>query len=101
MYAMDQAEEDGVSLAYAVPRECSNLWFDGWMMLKKGIAGDPEKKAAAEAFVNFLSRPDNAVRNMYYIGYTSAISGGESDTVFSYVDWFYGAEDGPMYVLLI
>lgn len=94
VYAMDQAEEDGVSLAYAVPRECSNLWFDGWMMLKKGIAGDPEKKAAAEAFVNFLSRPDNAVRNMYYIGYTSAISGGESDTVFSYIDFCYGAQDG-------
>lgn len=94
VYAMDQAEEDGVTLAYAVPRECSNLWFDGWMMLKKGIGGDPEKKAAAEAFVNFLSRPDNAVRNMYYIGYTSAIGGGEDDTVFSYIDYCYGAEDG-------
>ena len=93
VYAMDQAEEDDVYLAYAVPKECSNLWFDGWIMLKKGIAGDPEKKAAAEAFVNFLSRPDNAVRNMYYIGYTSAITGGEDDTVFDYVDWCYGAED--------
>lgn len=93
VYAMDQAEEDDVYLAYAVPQECSNLWFDGWIMLKKGIAGDPEKKAAAEAFVNFLSRPDNAVRNMYYIGYTSAITGGEDDTVFDYVDWCYGAED--------
>lgn len=93
VYAMDQAEEDEVYLAYAVPKECSNLWFDGWMMLKKGIGGDPEKKAAAEAFVNFLSRPDNAVRNMYYIGYTSAIGGGEDDTVFSYVDWCYGAEE--------
>lgn len=93
VYAMDQAEEDDVYLAYAVPEECSNLWFDGWMMLKQGIAGDDEKKAAAEAFVNFLSRPDNAVRNMYYIGYTSAISGGDDDTVFSYLDWCYGAEE--------
>lgn len=93
VYAMDQAQEDGVYLSYAVPGECSNLWFDGWMMLKKGIGGDPEKKAAAEAFVNFLSRPDNAVRNMYYIGYTSAITGGDDDTVFSYVNWCYGADD--------
>ena len=93
VYAMDQAEEDGVYLAYAVPKECSNLWFDGWMMLKKGIAGDAKKQAAAEAFVNFLSRPDNAVRNMYYIGYTSSIAGGDDDTVFSYLDWCYGAED--------
>jgi spermidine/putrescine transport system substrate-binding protein len=93
VYAMDQAEEDGVYLAYAVPEECTNLWFDGWLMLKKGIAGDEKKQAAAEAFVNFLSRPDNAVRNMYYIGYTSSIAGGDDDTVFSYVDWCYGAED--------
>lgn len=93
VYAMDQAEEDDVYLAYAVPKECSNLWFDGWMMLKKGIGGDAKKQAAAEAFVNFLSRPDNAVRNMYYIGYTSAIAGGDDDTVFSYLDWCYGAED--------
>lgn len=94
VYAMDQAEEDGVYLSYAVPRECTNLWFDGWLMLKKGIGQDAEKKAAAEAFVNFLSRPDNAVRNMNYIGYTSAIAGGEDDTVFSYLNWCYGAEDG-------
>lgn len=93
VYAMDQAEEDGVYLQFAVPRECTNLWFDGWVMLKAGIGGDMEKKQAAEAFVNFLSRPENAVRNMYYIGYTSAISGGEDDTVFSYLNWCYGAEE--------
>ncbi len=93
VYAMDQAEESGVYLSYAVPKECTNLWFDGWMMLKKGIAQDTEKKQAAEAFVNFLSRPDNVVRNMYYIGYTSAIAGGEDDTIFSYIEWCYGADD--------
>lgn len=93
VYAMDQAEEDGVYLEFAVPRECTNLWFDGWVMLKNGIGGDPDKKLAAEAFVNFLSMPENAVRNMYYIGYTSAISGGEDDTVFSYLNWCYGAEE--------
>ncbi len=93
VYAMDQAEEDDVYLQFAVPRECTNLWFDGWVMLRAGIGEDMEKKQAAEAFVNFLSRPENAVRNMYYIGYTSAISGGEDDTVFSYLDWCYGAEE--------
>lgn len=93
VYAMDQAEEDDVYLQFAVPRECTNLWFDGWVMLRAGIGEDMEKKQAAEAFVNFLSRPENAVRNMYYIGYTSAISGGEDDTVFSYLEWCYGAEE--------
>lgn len=92
VYAMDQAEEDGVYLKFAIPEECTNLWFDGWLMLKNGINGDAEKKKAAEAFVNFVSRPDNAVRNMYYIGYTSVIGGGEDDTVFSYLNWCYGAD---------
>lgn len=94
VYAIDLAEEDDVYLEYAVPKECTNLWFDAWVMLKDGIGGDPEKKQAAEAFVNFLSRPDNAVRNMYYIGYTSPIAGNEEDdTILSYIEWSYGAED--------
>ncbi len=94
VYSMDLAQEDGVELKFAIPKECTNLWFDGWVMLKAGIGGDAERRQAAEAFVNFLSRPDNAVRNMYYIGYTSAISGGEDDTIFQYIDWNYGEEEG-------
>lgn len=93
VYAMDQAEEDGVKLDFAVPEECTNLYFDGWVMLKNGIDGDTDRKQAAEAFINFVSRPDNAVRNMYYIGYTSVIAGGDDDTVYSYLDYTYGAED--------
>ena len=93
VYAMDQAEEEGLYLEYAVPEECTNLWFDGWVMLKDGIGEDEQKQAAAEAFVNFLSMPENVVRNMYYIGYTSVIAGGEDDTVFEYLDWCYGAEE--------
>ena len=93
VYALDQAEEDGVYLNFAVPKECTNLWFDGWVMLKDGIGDDDRKRVAAERFVNFVSRPDNVVRNMYYIGYTSAIAGGDDSTIFDYADWCYGAED--------
>ncbi len=93
VYTMDQAEEDGVTLCYSAPEEGTNLWFDGWCMMKSGIAGDADKKLAAEAFVNFVSRPDNAIRNMMYIGYTSVISGGESDMIYQYINWAYGAED--------
>jgi spermidine/putrescine transport system substrate-binding protein len=93
VYAMDQAQEDDFYLKFAVPRECTNLWFDGWVMLKDGINNDSERQQAAEAFVNYISRPDNAVRNMYYIGYTSSIAGGDDDTVFDYVNWCYGADD--------
>ncbi len=90
VYTLDQAEEDGVILCYSAPEEATNLWFDGWCMLKSGIEGDADKQLAAEAFINFVSRPDNAVRNMYYIGYTSVISGGEDETVFDYLDYCYG-----------
>lgn len=99
VYAMDQAEEDEFYLEFAVPKESTNLWFDGWVMLKSGIGADAEKQHAAEAFVNFVSRPDNAVRNMYYIGYTSVISGGEDDTVFEYLKWNYEAEESETEVV--
>lgn len=96
VYIMDEADGDEnnpVELWYSVPDECTNLWFDGWIKLKKGVEWNEKRSIAAEAFVNFLSRPDNAVRNMYYIGYTSAIA---AETVFEYMEWNYGAEDGDM-----
>jgi len=92
-YAMDEAEEDDYYLNYAVPEECTNLWLDGWVMLKSGIKGDPNKQKAAEAFINFISRPDNVIRNMNYIGYTSSISGGDDPLIYEFVKWKFEAED--------
>jgi spermidine/putrescine transport system substrate-binding protein len=91
-YAMDQAEEEGLKLNYSVPKECTNLWLDGWVMLKSGIKGNAEKQKVAEAFINFISRPDNVIRNMYYIGYTSSISGGDNPLIYEYIKWNYEAE---------
>lgn len=94
VYAMDQADEDDFELRFAVPKESTNLWFDGWVMLKNGIREDADRQHAAEAFVNFVSRTDSAVRNMYYIGYTSSIAGNAQDnTIYEYLKWCYGAED--------
>ncbi|MDE7418360.1 MAG: extracellular solute-binding protein [Lachnospiraceae bacterium] len=94
VYAMDQADEDDFELRFAVPRESTNLWFDGWVMLKSGIDDNADRQHAAEAFVNFVSRTDNAVRNMYYIGYTSSIAGNkEDDTIYEYMNWCYGADE--------
>ena len=93
VYTMDQAEEDDYTLNFAVPKESTNIYFDGWIMLKAGIAQDPAKQQAAEAFINFISMPESVIRNMYYIGYTSAISGGEDERIFEYLDWNYGAEE--------
>lgn len=101
VYILDQADEEDTELWYSVPQSNTNLWFDGWVMLKDGINGNRNRQIAAEAFVNFLSRPDIAVRNMYYIGYTSSIAAEE---VFNYFDWCYGVvpedegEDLEIYV---
>ncbi len=94
VYTMDQADEDDFTLNFAVPDEVTNIYFDGWVMLKRGVENDPARQHAAEAFINFNSRPDNVIRNMYYIGYTSVITGGEEDSrIFEYADWCYGAEE--------
>ncbi len=93
VYTMDQADDDDYTLNFAIPKESTNIYFDGWVMLKKGIGNDPAKQHAAEAFINFCSRPDCVIRNMYYIGYTSVISGGEDERIFEYLDWNYGAEE--------
>lgn len=94
VYTMDQADEDGIRLDFAVPEESTNIYFDGWCMLKSGIKNDPAKQQAAEAFINFVSRPDNAIRNMYYIGYSSCISGGADPRILEYLKWKYEARDG-------
>lgn len=99
VFILNEAENDAksVNLWYSVPNEVTNLWFDGWLMMKDSINGNANKKTAAEAFINFLSRPDNAVRNMEYIGYTSAIT---DQTVLNYMDWKYGVSsdfDGETY----
>lgn len=93
VYTIEQAAEDDVELCYEVPREGGNLWFDGWVMLKAGIGEDARKQHAAEAFVNFVSIPENAVRNMNYIGYTSVIAGCDDPTMFDYARWYFGAEE--------
>ncbi len=90
VYAMDMAEaENDKYLNYFVPLGGSNLWFDGWVM-PKGVS-ERGTKQAAEAFVNFLSMPQNAMRNSYYIGYTSAIAGSEMEML-DYADYLYGYE---------
>ena len=87
----DGEEEEAMLLNYYVPKAGTNLWFDGWVM-PKGVSARGTKEAA-EAFVNFLSMPQNAMRNSYYIGYTSVISGEEQEML-GYADYLYGEEEG-------
>lgn len=88
--SMNEAEEAGVYLNYSIPEECSNIWFDGWVMPKGANV------ELAEKFINFLSRPQNAIENMNYIGYTSSIAG---DTVFEWVKEHYAANEADENVI--
>ncbi len=91
VYALDEAEEkNDVYLEYFVPESGSNLWFDGWV-LTKGVE-ERGTKQAAQAFVNFMSMPESAKRNSYFIGYTSVIAGEENEML-DYTDYLYGVED--------
>ncbi len=54
------------NLAYAIPEEGSNLWFDA-MVIPTTSAHQKE----AELFINFMSRPDIAKMNAEYIGYST------------------------------
>lgn len=51
-------------LEYVVPEEGSNKWFDA-MVIPKGS----QNKMGAEAFINFLTDPDNSLQNVDYIQY--------------------------------
>ena len=92
VYILDLAEENDLFLEYSIPDCASNLWFDGWVMMADTDSHKTNVHAAT-AFVNFLSMPQNVIRNMYYIGYTSCIASKE---IFDYITETYGDEDGDV-----
>ena len=55
-----------------VPREGSNIWYDGWVIPKYA-----KNRKAASYFINFLCRPDIALRNMEATGYVCSIASPE------------------------
>jgi spermidine/putrescine transport system substrate-binding protein len=69
VWAIDEAANVGVSLDYVVPQEGSNVWFDGWVIPKYA-----KNTKAASYFLNYLCRPDIALRNMDITGYSSVVA---------------------------
>ena len=67
VWAIEEAAEVGVNLKYVVPQEGSNVWFDGWVIPKYAV-----NVKAATYFIDFMCRPDIAIRNMDATGYVSA-----------------------------
>ena len=87
VFSMDSAESGKTPkiLNYSLPKEGSNVWFDGWCMPKGA------NKELAEEFVNFICRPDNAALCMDEVGYTSPIVG---DDIWELVNDWYAADEG-------
>lgn len=79
--ALDETDK---VLEYYVPDDGSNVWYDGWC-LPNGSNRD-----LATKFIDFLSIPENASRNMEYIGYTPFIA---CDEVFDYASRTYGLSE--------
>ena len=99
-WAIEEAEAVGVKLAYEVPREGSNIWYDGWVIPKYA-----KNRKAASYFINFLCRPDIALRNMEENGYVSSIASPEImqaciDEEAPYVDASYFFGDSGKHVRL-
>lgn len=92
-WAIEEATAVGIDLDYEVPEEGSNIWYDGWVIPK--YARNPE---AASYFINFMCRPDIALRNMDFCGYVSSIATPEIleekiDTTLHYysdLSYFFG-----------
>ena len=54
------------SLEYVIPEEGTNLWLDSWV-----IPANAKNKENAEKWINFLCRPDIALKNFEYITYAT------------------------------
>ncbi|MFR9649595.1 MAG: ABC transporter substrate-binding protein [Rikenellaceae bacterium] len=73
VWARREGAEMGVKLDFVVPTEGSIMFIDAWVIPKYA-----ENVKAASYFINFMCRPDNAVRNMDYVGYLSTVASTEA-----------------------
>ena len=63
-------QKENPNLEYVIPKEGSNIWIDSCVIPKNA-----EHKENAEKFINFLCRPDIALKNFEYITYSTPNKG--------------------------
>jgi putrescine transport system substrate-binding protein len=56
----------GVEIAYAIPKEGAQLWFDNI-----AIPRDARNVAEAHEFIDFLQRPEVAAKNSNFVAYAN------------------------------
>ncbi len=59
-------QKENPDLEYVIPKEGSNVWIDSWVIPKNA-----KHKENAEAFINFLCKPEIALMNFDYITYST------------------------------
>lgn len=92
VYAMTSLQDElGIKrdLSYFVPEEGSNIFCDGWVIPR--YAGNVE---AANLWINFMCRPDIAIQNMDYIGYTSGVA---TEETYNYIMENWASEEPTDY----
>lgn len=64
------AEND--DLNYVVPKEGSNIWLDNMVIPKTS-----KNQKGANAFINFMLKPESMAKNAEYVGYSTALKNPE------------------------
>ncbi len=66
-------QQENPDLDYVIPKEGTNIWIDSWVIPKNA-----KNVENAEAFINFLCRPDIAKMNFDYITYSIPNTAGRN-----------------------
>ena len=86
VWTAEQAAPLGVDLRFSLPKEGFTVWFDGWVIPKYA-----RNAKAASYWINFMSRPDIAIRNVRETGYVSA--NGSKEVLNAFTDDSYEPVD--------
>lgn len=68
LYCIELALENDEILDFYMPKQGTNFFCDGMVIPKN--AKNPE---LAYKFISFMSQPENALANTYYVGYTASV----------------------------
>lgn len=59
-------QRENADLEYIIPKEGTNVWIDSWVITKNS-----KNRENAEKFIDFMCRPDIALKNFDYITYST------------------------------
>ncbi len=62
--------QENPNMAFAIPKEGTNFWIDGWVITK-----DAKNVDNAHKFIDFMCRPDIAAKNFDHLGYSTPNTG--------------------------